>query len=544
VPTPASAGSAYDLVEKNGELHAYGGAGYYGSPATKHAPGIFVGAASTADGAGYWLATSEGGIDNFGDAHFFGSAVHVASRAPIVAISSTPDGGGYWLVSKTGAVYNYGDAENCGSGSSLNLGATVTAFAATPDGGGYWLVTAGGHVYPFGDAASYGSPVHIASRAEIVGIAPTADGAGYWLVGANGAVYNYGDARFFGTAVHKHLGHTAVSIAATGDGAGYWVAASSGKVFQFGDARFSGSLAKARLPHSRAVVGLMHTAPAAKTSTVSPYPHGDFGYDISNFQCARGGATRMETRGPSRSNVSVIGVTGWLDSANNSCLASEASWAKRAAGKTGGAYSLYLFMNSPGTNAAAVAVDASGPAGRCQTRRSSSRLACEAYNYGYNGAKDALAYAASRGVSSKVWWLDVENASLASGPNSAFPGAYWSDSTSLNDETIQGTLDALHQGGVTAGIYSTSVQFKTIAGKFTPNGPRIPLWIAGVPWTRPPFSERGLDGTGVLARWCAGTASYGGPKDPESFAGGVPWLLQETPGNEPAPYGLDPDYSC
>jgi hypothetical protein len=89
------------------------------------------------------------------------------------------------------------------------------------------------------------------------------------------------------------------------------------------------------------------------------------------------------------------------------------------------------------------------------------------------------------------------------------------------------------------------VQFPTIAGNFKPAGPPVPLWLAGVPWTNPPFSEKGLDATSVLAPWCAGTATYVGfPEDSALFAGGVPWLLQETPGNEPSPYGLDPDYSC
>lgn len=68
--------------------------------------------------------------------------------------------------------------------------------------------------------------------------------------------------------------------------------------------------------------------------------------------------------------------------------------------------------------------------------------------------------------------------------------------------------------------------------------------MAGVPWTSPPFRQHGLPGPAALARWCAGTASYTSPRTPELFAGGVPMLLQETPGTQPSPYGLDPDYTC
>ena len=48
----------------------------------------------------------------------------------------------------------------------------------------------------------------------------------------------------------------------------------------------------------------------------------------------------------------------------------------------------------------------------------------------------------------------------------------------------------------------------------------------------------------TLAAWCAGTVGYSSETPTDLFAGGVPWLLQETPGSEPSPYGIDPDYVC
>ncbi len=88
------------------------------------------------------------------------------------------------------------------------------------------------------------------------------------------------------------------------------------------------------------------------------------------------------------------------------------------------------------------------------------------------------------------------------------------------------------------------MQFPTIAGSFVPGGAQVPLWVAGAPWTRPPYTESGLVPSSVLASWCAGTSGYSSTNPTDLFAGGVPWLLQETPGSEVSPYGIDPNYAC
>ena len=203
------------------------------------------------------------------------------------------------------------------------------------------------------------------------------------------------------------------------------------------------------------------------------------------------------------------------------------------------------FLNAPGTNAVAKSLDATGPRGTCSAYTGLPAQECVAYNYGYNGAKSAYVDAASAGVRSLIWWVDVENALLSKTAYSNFgAGVYWSYSTKLNAKTIQGAIDALRANGVLVGIYSTSVQFPKIAGNFSPQGPQIPLWVAGVPWTKPPYNESGLLSPDALQNWCAGTAVYGGSKSKAAFAGGVPWILQETPGSIASPYSLDPDYTC
>ncbi len=543
VPAPAPAPTAYYLFESDGYVLAYGAATYHGSTASTHLPRV-VSAAVTPDGGGYCLATAAGDVYHFGDAHYYGSPVHHAGLAPVVAIAGTPDGGGYWLVTSTGSVLNYGDAEFCGSEVHTPLKSPVVAFAPTPDGGGYWLVTASGTVYNFGDALHFGSMGRAAPRGAVVAFAPTANGKGYWLVTAQGGVFNYGAAEFFGSATRLHFPGTIVGIAPTADSKGYWLATSTGRVFHFGDAHYAGSLLYSPPARPVTVTAIVRGVKPVVQREQPPFPAGKFGYDVSSYQCAKGSPGEVQKGMPTTAGVNVIQVAGWLDSSANPCLAAEAQWASSAAGSLSSAYSLYLFLNSPADAPASLRQSAEGPAGSCGTLSGGSALRCAAYNYGYNGAEDALTYADAEGVSSKLWWLDIENAQLSQNNYSDLPLSYWSRSKALNDATIQGAIDALRHAGLTVGIYSTSLQYAAIAGEYTPKGPPLPLWVAGVPWTSPPYSEKGLYRPSVLTSWCAGSARYPGTRSLDVFAGGVPWLLQETPGAEPSPYGLDPDYSC
>jgi hypothetical protein len=248
---------------------------------------------------------------------------------------------------------------------------------------------------------------------------------------------------------------------------------------------------------------------------------------------------------PTSSPLSILEVVGFLDSARNSCLAGLATWANAAQPKGGASYELYVFMNSPGTNSAATAIYSNGPRGSCATQSGNAQQVCIAYNYGYNGARDAYAYATSVGVRSAIWWLDVEGATLSKTMFSDLSGGvYWGNNLALNALTLQGAIDALHQEGLTVGIYSTSVQYPMITGGVVPLGPQLPLWVAGVPLTNPPYSAN-YSQPSILSTWCSGTARYKAPSPANDvFAGGVPWLLQETPGAAASPFGLDPNYSC
>ena len=307
-----------------------------------------------------------------------------------------------------------------------------------------------------------------------------------------------------------------VGLAVTPDGTGDWMAEENGTVLSFGTAAVHGTL-----------TGTLATSPvtsiaAMPVQTVSPlrYPSGSFGYDINWPQCAGPGSPETAAlpgppsypSGTLNYTVAVVGVDGWAVGDDNPCLEAEVKWAASSVGTEGAPYELYMFLNSPSPSDT---TDQQGPAGTCSAVAAAGQPACLAYNYGYNAAQAAVEYASSQGASSPVWWLDVEN---------DLCGQYWSCNQALNSLTIQGALDYLHSLKITAGIYSTSVQWQGITGGYVPPGPQIPIWVAGAYWTSPPYpSSYGYYSPAALAPYCG--AKY-------AFAGGDTWLLQETPGPE------------
>jgi hypothetical protein len=219
-----------------------------------------------------------------------------------------------------------------------------------------------------------------------------------------------------------------------------------------------------------------------------PYAPGLVGHDISWPQC--------DGRRPATSaGFEVIGVTGGRPFTVNPCLADEVRWAKDAAIPP----SLYLNVDFP-VDAGHLALGAIGPAGVC----SADDMPCVAYNYGYRTAIDGMDHAAVVGVSSSLWWLDVEL------------GNNWSDNTGLNARDIQGVIDSLHARRLTAGVYSAGLQWRAIAGGYRPG---VPQWTAGAtdlaygPW-------------------------YCGPE--VNFTGGPIWITQYYRDG----FEFDGDYSC
>ncbi|HUX87058.1 MAG TPA: hypothetical protein VMW65_08655 [Chloroflexota bacterium] len=184
--------------------------------------------------------------------------------------------------------------------------------------------------------------------------------------------------------------------------------------------------------------------PVAAANLLSPSARG---YDISFPNCQGG------QRPASLGDFTVIGVNGGRAFTTNPCFREEYQQA-RASGRTPG---IYMNLNYPSGPSAAQGK--SGPRGNCQSRDA----ACQAYNYGYNAAHNALASARSQSASSTNWWLDIETMN------------YWTRNTSLNAQVIQGAVDFLKSQQQHVGIYSIASMWQTIAGGYAPG---LPNWVA------------------------------------------------------------------
>ncbi|MBO0694048.1 MAG: hypothetical protein J2P58_14180, partial [Acidimicrobiaceae bacterium] len=442
-----------------------------------------VGMANDPAGSGYWLVASDGGVFTFGAAGFHGSTGNIRLNRPIVGMAATPDGRGYWLVASDGGIFTFGDARFFGSTGNIRLNRPVVGMAATPDGGGYWLVASDGGIFTFGDARFFGSTGNIRLNKPVVGMSPAPDGGGYRLVASDGGIFTFGDARFFGSTGNIRLAQPIVGMSNTPDGGGYWMVATDGGIFAFGDAPFLGSSGGA----SSGVVGM------AATNFGSPYTPGSVGFDISFPQCTSGGANLP----PAGSSVSIVGINDGLSAHEasvvgraqfNPCFSTEARWA-------GSHLSVYVNVDnltSPETLSQAAAF----------------------------GAQDVLAdvnFVHARGFFPQVWWLDVE-------APCGFSVVLWRCGTTgqlLNRTLIESAINQLHALGLTAGVYSTFLQWPDITGPGVVI-PRLPIWIAGAATAA------------QLVNFCGSPSHY--------FAGGTPYLVQWAGGSNGTPW--DKNFAC
>lgn len=171
----------------------------------------------------------------------------------------------------------------------------------------------------------------------------------------------------------------------------------------------------------------------------------------------------------------IIGVNDGRPFTVNPCLVSEYRWALPS-----GTVEFYMNTANPGVAAA------------------------DAYNYGFNAARDAYTYATSH-VSAgpgHLWWLDVET------------GNTWSDDPSVNATVIAASLAFFRTRGVAVGIYSTKFQWAAITGGASI--PSVPNWVPG-------------------ARSAAQAPSFCSPQ--RSFSGGPVVMTQYTT-------QFDFDYLC
>jgi hypothetical protein len=221
-------------------------------------------------------------------------------------------------------------------------------------------------------------------------------------------------------------------------------------------------------------------------SSSNPYPAAGRGHDISYPQC--------NSTLPDIQSFAVIGVNRGRPFTENPCLFSEYAWATLATMPPS------LYMNISGALGSTADRGNTGPAGTCAADDTS----CLAYNYGFNAAQDAYAYADSVGVTSQYWWLDVETANT------------WHSDTAYNQRAVQGAAAFLALSGVSVGVYSTNYQWHLLMGDYTPD---LPVWYA-------------------TAAGYAGAPNY--CSDSYNFAGGGVWLVQYYGGDFDANYACGP----
>jgi peptidoglycan hydrolase-like protein with peptidoglycan-binding domain len=227
VSMAAAPRGGYWLAGSDGGLFAYGGAPFYGSPASLALRSPVVDVVSVPTGDGYWIVSLDGGMFSYGSAGFYGSMGGQPLVRPIVSIVGSPTGRGYLMVATDGGAFAFGDVPFFGSLVGRGVRSDAVDVVMRPQGDGYWIITADGASYAFGAAPVLGAVTAggVKPTGRVVGAAVTAAGDGLWLATTDGGVFGLGNAPFFGAGL-PDAGRRSVAIAAAPDGNGYWVASS------------------------------------------------------------------------------------------------------------------------------------------------------------------------------------------------------------------------------------------------------------------------------------------------------------------------------
>jgi len=181
-------------------------------------------------------------------------------------------------------------------------------------------------------------------------------------------------------------------------------------------------------------------------------PYTGTGYDISYPQC---NGNSLQSPLPT-GNFGIVGVNHGRPFTTNPCFGPA-----------------YMYATAPGAPAPSLYINLaySGAYRRDITPGCNGQTQSQAWKIGCSEADTSFKSIGQRTVF--VWWLDVETANS------------WStNNASLNQDTIQGAVDRLHQlsAGVPVGVYSTASSWKTITGAnavYTPVNTAAE-WVAGV----------------------------------------------------------------
>lgn len=241
------------------------------------------------------------------------------------------------------------------------------------------------------------------------------------------------------------------------------------------------------------------------TQGIGRFPSGSEGYDISWPQCPN--------NFPSPPGViSIIGTDDGSPFTNNPCLLSEVSWAA-------GNDNLYavIFWNGQQTYGIYPL--------NCSQYVS---ISCYAYNWGWQAAKWIFNQTLNQGVTSPVWWLDIEGAYGSSNP-------LWSPNVYANAYAVQGAVDFFSSQTIPGttikeqvGIYSSPCEWPQIVGG-SDTGPGCTNYQG--------YSPNALE---WIADWNSPTNPSQYCSSAYSFTSGPIWLVQYTDNQG----GFDGDYAC
>jgi hypothetical protein len=217
-------------------------------------------------------------------------------------------------------------------------------------------------------------------------------------------------------------------------------------------------------------------------------PSGTHGFDVSWPQCDGSGAHHMPSGRPA---YVILGLTHGIGHTVNPCLRSQLAWAHGRGVRVGA----YLVASYP--TKAQRAASGSGLFGAC-----GSSTRCRLRNDGAAQARDALATMHRIGLSAPLVWIDVEFRH----------SQRWSRHNAANAAVIQGIVGGLRHANVPLGVYTTSLMWRDMVGRYRLT---VPNWLPG-----------GDSKPRHALAMCGTTAT-----------GGVTWLVQYT-------RSLDSDLTC
>jgi hypothetical protein len=219
-----------------------------------------------------------------------------------------------------------------------------------------------------------------------------------------------------------------------------------------------------------AVLGAVLAVPAVAQAAPSTV-----GYDVSYPQC---GSVL-----PTGQAFGIVGVNGGTATKVNPCLSTQLRWAATSTGAVAAQPTVQLYLNTanPGQVIDQVTTWPTSGTNRYGSCDGSNSSACS-YQYGVdratNSVQNLFAPAArSAGLdpaaSGYTWWLDVETGNTWQSGSTA--------AVARNRATLEGMADVLTAAGARVGLYSTTTQWRQIAGVVPSTSSLYPLrsWLAG-----------------------------------------------------------------